>query len=149
MEIRKFRESDAEEVCELIKRNDLEITSKYYSKEVIDLWVGGISVEKIIKKSLGRACFVAEVLGVAVGYISLQDNEIKKLFVNPDFHKRGIGRKLIERVEKNFEGEKIFVKSNSYAEKFYEIAGFVKVKDINESVDGEEFKLILMEKRLR
>ena len=151
MKIRKFKNTDAKEVCEIIERCDKKIASKDYSKKVIDLWISKLNPNYIIKKSRGRICFVAILEKKVVGYISFDNNEIKKLHVNPNYHNLGIGKKLIGAVEnyahKN-KIKKIIVKSSIYAEKFYEKCSFRKIKVIFDGTKNVKFKLILMEKEL-
>ena len=153
MRIRKFQDKDAKEVCNLIKRNDLEVASKFYPKEVIDNWLHqGMTPEIILKKSRERICFIAEEDKKVIGYISLLENEIKKCFVLPEFQKKGIGRKLIDEIEKTarlHHLNKLIVQSNFYAESFYNKSGFKRIKDIWEKVGDVKFKLVYMEKELK
>jgi N-acetylglutamate synthase-like GNAT family acetyltransferase len=134
MKIRKFKNEDAKEVCNIIKRNDKEISSKDYPKLIIDSWIKNLTLDYIIKKSEKRICFVAILDNKVIGYVSLDNNEIKKLFVNPDYHKLGIGRKLmlkIENISKKNNLNKLFLKSSIYAENFYKKVGFEKLMEIN------------------
>ncbi|MCA9487768.1 MAG: GNAT family N-acetyltransferase [Nanoarchaeota archaeon] len=151
MKIRKFRKTDAKEVCNIIRRCDKEIASKDYPKEVINFWDQNLTEEYINQKSNKRKCFVLEENGKVVGYISFDGREIRKLHVNPDFHGRGIGKKLVDKVEKLCIKKrigKIIVKSSIFAEKFYEKIGFKKVKIIYSNKGHVSFKLIYMEKKL-
>lgn len=152
MIIRKFKDTDAKDICKIIKRNDLEVTSKYYPKKVIDFWTSKINPLDIIEKSKTRACFVATLKKKVVGYISLEDNEIKKLFVNPGHHKLGMGKELINHIiefseEKNLKN--LIVKSTIYAESFYKKFGFKKIRFAPQGTGEIKFKLILMEKKLK
>jgi N-acetylglutamate synthase-like GNAT family acetyltransferase len=138
--IRKFQNKDAREVCEIIRRCDKEISSKDYSKKIIDWWISKTTPERILKNSKNRFCIVAISEEKVVGYASLEKNEIKKLHVNPNFHKQGIGKKLISEIE-NFsiknKFDKIVVESTIYAEKFYKKCGFKKIKIKNCEYDKE------------
>jgi len=152
MKIRKFKESDAESVCEIIKRCDKEIASKDYPKKIIDWWASKTTPERILKNSKIRQCFVAIFGKNLVGYVSLDNNEIKKLFVDTDYHKQGIGKKLFQEIEKFAIKKKIpklIVESSIHAEKFYEKCGFKKVETKNCEYDNTKFKLILMENEIK
>lgn len=152
MKIRKFKKSDAQQVCEIIKRNDLEITSKDYPSKIIKFWFKETTSEYVLKKSKDRICFVFLDKKNVVGYISFKDNEIMKLFVNPDYHGRGIGKRLEEKIEGYARKNKIknlIVRSNIGSQKFYEKCGFRKTKIIYGKIDAGKFKEILMEKKLK
>src|SRR3989344_202134 len=97
--IRRFKNSDAKKVYNLIKENDLKISIKFYPKKVVMARLKKQNPENILKKSLERICFVAEEKNKIIGYISLSGNEVKKLFVLPKYHKKGIGRKLLKIIE--------------------------------------------------
>lgn len=149
--IREFKEEDAVEVCNLIRRCDKEISSKDYSKNIIAWWDQKLTERYIIEKSKERRCYVAVLKKKVIGYISFDGKEIKKLHVNPDQHGLGIGKKLIKAIECFSKGRnirKIIVESSIYAEKFYERCGFKKLKIKYPKHNGERFKLILMEKKL-
>lgn len=152
MKIRKFKNEDAQQVCNIIRRCDKEIASKDYPKKIIDLWGKKLTCESIRNKSKNRICYVACLNDKVIGYISLDGNEIKKLHVNPKYHRMGIGKKLIQKIEdfsiKN-NINKLIVESSIYAEKFYNKCNFRKIKIIHCIQEGEKFKLILMEKKLK
>lgn len=152
MKIRNFKKEDAKEVCGVITRCDEEIASKDYPKKIIDWWVSKLTPELIIGKSENRYCPVAVFNGHIVGYASLEGNEIKKLHVNPDYHGKGIGRRLIQKIEDfsvKHNINNLIVESSIYAEKFYEKCGFSKIKINYCKHDDEKYKLILMEKKLK
>jgi len=152
MKIRKFKDKDAKRVVEIIKRCDEEISSRDYSNEVIRLWSARLNADYIINKSKERLCFVVTEKSIVRGYISCENFEIKKLHIDPDYHKKGFGKKLIGAVEKILKerGEKkIVVQSSIGAKRFYEKCGFKKNRDIFEEESGIKFKLILMGKKIK
>src|SRR3989344_570399 len=149
---RKFKSSDAKKVYNLIKEDDLKIAIKFYPKKVVMARLKGQSPENILKKSLKRICFVAEKKNKIMGYISLSGNEIKKLFVLPKFHKKGIGRKLLNKIEdvaKKKNMKKLVLYSNYYTEDFYKKCGFKRIKVVWEKAEGIKYKQICMEKRVK
>lgn len=84
--------------------------------------------------------FVAVDKGVIVGIISLRDiNHISLLFVDADYHKKGIGRRLMETVEKYLteetDAEYMTVNSSPYAVGFYHRVGFEDT-DEEKTTDG-------------
>ena len=151
MKIRKFQYKDAKEVCEIIKRCDTEIASKDYPKKIIEWWISKTTPERILKNSKIRECFVAVDGKKVVGYEDLEKNEMKRLHITPEFQRKGIGTKLINKIEKFAIKKKIpklILESTINAEKFYNKCGFKKIEIKNCEYDGEKFKLILMEKEL-
>jgi ribosomal protein S18 acetylase RimI-like enzyme len=152
MKIRDFQDSDAEQVCEIIRRCDKEISSRDYPPEIIEWRVSKLKPEYIIAKSKNKKCLVAVLNKKVVGYISLDNDEIKKLHVNPEYHHMGIGKKLLQEIEKfavKNKISKLVVESSIYAEKFYEKFGFKKIEIRDCEYKGTKFKLIFMEKKLK
>ena len=152
MNLRRFRKEDAKSVADLIRRNDIEVTSKYYPKELIEVWGKGLSPEYIINLSKGKICYVAEEKKKIIGYICLEGNLINKLFVLPQEHKKSIGSLLLSKIESicNKKGfKKIVLDSNISSEGFYLKKGFKKVKTIFRNEKGIKFKVIQMEKILK
>jgi GNAT superfamily N-acetyltransferase len=107
IEIRRFRDSDAEGISTIICRNLREVNGKDYPAEVITKLLGSFTPEKISKVSRQREMFVAETDGVVVGTASLaRDNRTTDVryvcltvFVLPERHGNGIGKMLMDRVE--------------------------------------------------
>lgn len=101
MIIDRFQASQAEEVAELIKRNLLEITSKYYSPDYVESLIDHHSPAQLIKKARKQHIFVAIEEGKSVGTGSLADLGTQEMpnyygtaiFVALEFHRKGIGRK--------------------------------------------------------
>lgn len=77
--------------------------------------------------------------GTLVGIISLRNKEhISLLFVDEEFHKMGIGRKLIyeiRKLEKRLGGYRLTVNSSPYAVGFYHKIGFVDT-NLEQKKDG-------------
>jgi len=152
IKIRRFKKKDAEEVAKLITRNDVEFTSKFYPKRIIDKWVKEMSPNYILKKSDGGICYVAEKDKKLMGYINLGGNEIKKLFVIPDEHRKGIGSLLLTKIEELCKKRGIrtlILNSNISAQGFYISRGFTKKGEGFEEVDGGKFPIAKMEKKIK
>jgi len=79
------------------------------------------------------AFFVFERDGVVLGSGRItKGGVIKTIYVDPDFHRRGIGKALIERIL-NFARisghDKVFLNAMTSAVGFYQKQGFVKTKN--------------------
>lgn len=72
-----------------------------------------------------------KILGTA--NISLEEKYIGSVFVNPDYHKRGIGTQLMNAIE-NYARDhclkKVYVHSSLNAQEFYKKRGFKKIKRV-------------------
>jgi len=77
---------------------------------------------------------------------------VRTMFVNPKYHKRGIGKKLLENIEKIAKKRKIKklkVGSTIFAERFYKKCGFKRVKKDRWEHKGIKFDVIVMEKSIK
>jgi ribosomal protein S18 acetylase RimI-like enzyme len=148
MNIRKFQDRDAGEVSVLIKRCLRKVNSKDYSKKVIDFMCKYFTLDKILENSKKLRTLVViddnEVLGTA----SLRDNKILMVFVDPRVQGKGVGKKLVKKLEslinkKIFQSVKLF--SSITAINFYKKLGY---KEIRPNYDKNFGKTILMSKFL-
>jgi ribosomal protein S18 acetylase RimI-like enzyme len=134
-----------------------------YARRMLDVWW----VPEVFEKSLARNThLVAEVDGEVVarapiGRLSESyraiphvtgDREVMwKLYVRPDHHGRGIGRRLLAEVEALVEGDELWlevVDGNDQAFGFYRARGFEEVERVSD--DGDPFPDdVWMVKRLR
>lgn len=135
MIIENFQASQAEEVAELIKRNLLEITSQYYSPEYVISLIDHHSPMQLLEKSRAQHIFVAVEDGKAIGTGSLANfgtPEIPSyygtaIFVALDFHRQGIGKQIMQKVEEKaleLGADKITVRAAINARQFYEKLGY-------------------------
>jgi len=95
--------------------------------------------------------FVAIENNKIVGTISFQGNKIKNLFTFPAKQRKGIGTKLLQKIEpiikKRF--KKIVVYSSLDAVPFYKKMNFESKKKIIKKIDSTGIRQILMEKNLQ
>jgi len=72
--------------------------------------------------------WVYEMDGAVVGFISLLENEVGAIFVDPKFHRRGIGCALMDKA-RSLRGSLVLdvFKDNLVGRKFYEKYGFRQV----------------------
>jgi GNAT superfamily N-acetyltransferase len=135
MTIDRFQASQAEEVAELIKRNLLEITSQYYSPEYVAALIAHHSPTQLLETARAQHIFVAVEDGKAIGTGSLANfgtPEIPSyygtsIFVALEFHRQGIGRQIMRKVEEKaveLGADKITVRAAINARGFYEKLGY-------------------------
>ncbi|UCD04334.1 MAG: GNAT family N-acetyltransferase [Candidatus Woesearchaeota archaeon] len=148
LEIRKFKEEDAEDFCNLVKRNLNEVNSKDYPEEVIRFMCNLFSPEKTIEVSKKKSIYVAIKNNRMAGTDTIDKNEILVVFVNPDLHGKGTGTKIMKHLEdiakKNgYESVKLYSSITAY--EFYKKLGYKKLKEVYRKGFG---KGILMEKSI-
>ena len=92
MVIRKYRPADCEDVLNVWARASA-LAHPFLSPEFLELERHNIPNVYLPKAET----WVWEADGHAVGFMSLLENEVGALFVDPEFHRSGIGRALIDR----------------------------------------------------
>jgi len=136
--IRKFEEKDAEEVSKLIVENLKEVNVRDYSKDIIEKMIPHYKPEALIEKSKKRIILVAQMENRIVGTATLDGNELKAMFVKPDYHRNGIGRTLLREIEDTakeeglgkIEGEASLTASGFYKKNGYKLLGEIIREDI-------------------
>jgi N-acetylglutamate synthase-like GNAT family acetyltransferase len=97
--IRAAAPSDAAGISRVICDAISTINAKDYSAKAISRLMQNFSTANVTVLMRGRTTFVAVANGHIVGTGALQQHEIKSVFVSPDFHRKGIGRRLVKTVE--------------------------------------------------
>jgi len=87
--------------------------------------------EEIVNKYIPMAKqWVAECDGRVVGFIALLNNFIGGLFVDPAYHRHGVGRRLVEHIRPLYERLTVEVfRENHKARAFYTACGFRVVEE--------------------
>ena len=133
-QIRRFKESDAKEVVNVIKRASLEVNIKDYTKEAMDKLVKKITEEFVIKRAAQFHMYVVteeeQVIGVgAVGpyWDSLTESSLFNVFILPEHQKKGLGKKLVKELESDEyykRADRIEIASSITALEFYRHLGY-------------------------
>lgn len=157
IEIKEYNDKYAEEMSKIIIQNLIEINSKDYGMEFVQKSVQEFTVSEIQKNFPKRTkVFVALKNNIVVGTAGLDkswyndDGEywILTVFVDIAHHKKGIGRLLINEVEKfakKINAKKLVIPSSIYGCEFYYKLGYNYQngeKELNEN------KMYIMEKTL-
>ena len=136
--IRDYRESDADFVGKLIADTYGEFNLSFAPPEQRNAFLGPFQYARSSEKSHQEAIakviraamvFVAEKDAEIVGVLRGRKDKLQSLFVSKDFHRQGIGRKLVERFEQGCVGqgaEEIRLMSTLYAVPFYQAMGYKK-----------------------
>jgi N-acetylglutamate synthase-like GNAT family acetyltransferase len=146
-DIRPAQAGDAADISRVIIRALRETNAKDYTPDIIarvELSFSSAAVERLIDQ---RDVFVAEMDNRVVGTASLDGQALRTMFVLPDVQGRGIGRLLVQRIERVARERQLAiltVPATVTAEAFYARLGFTAVR---EAYHGEE-RTIVMERVL-
>ncbi len=98
--LRRFRDEDAEPVRAMICRTIDACYTGVYPESALEFFRDYHSVANIRSEAASGRTFVLELAGRVVGVGALVGNTIKRVFVDPEFQHRGLGRMLMARLEK-------------------------------------------------
>lgn len=136
-------------VSRLCKRCIREINGKDITKKQVEYLSNYFSVKNIKDSSNETVIYVAILADKIVATGSLCEGRIKAFFVNPNYHKQGIGAKLVkhlERILKEKGYRSVFLHSSKYALGFYKKLGFKEA----ETIDSPEIgKVTVMRKEIK
>lgn len=129
--IRKAQMSDWEETMAMTWRTFMKFESADYGLEGVENFKNFIS-DPLLRRMflLGTYhMFVATCGEKIVGMVSLRDkNHISLLFVDEEYHKQGIGRRLIDTIgafsKEEYGKEEITVNASPFGLEFYKKIGF-------------------------
>jgi GNAT superfamily N-acetyltransferase len=136
LKIRKYRDSDLKDVARLISKTFGRFNSDEGSKKSVENYIDTYTPLKKnlvrIKENFDRcAIFYVAVDGEKIiGIVRGREDKIVNLFVDGEYHKRGVARRLIvkfEKVAKDIGSKSIKINSSLYAIPFYEKMGYKKV----------------------
>jgi ribosomal-protein-alanine N-acetyltransferase len=143
--VEKFDQSNLNGILEIEKNafEKKEVFPKEYLLELSKKWPEGFLVAKLDR----------EVVGYAIGEKNKDSGLIISVAVKKEWRKRGIGRRLVEKLLENFkkEGMKIVFlhvrEENKEAINFYQALGF-KIIELVENYYSNGENAYLMEKSL-
>lgn len=155
MIIRRFLQTDSKEVSDLIIKTLREVNIKDYPKEYIENEVQRLQPNKILKRAEWTHFYVAcddnKIVGCgAIGpyWDKVDESSLFTIFVLPDYQGQGIGRKIIETLEKDeyfLRANRIEIPASITATPFYIKMGYTYKNGI--SVPDEEGLLRLEKHR--
>jgi ribosomal protein S18 acetylase RimI-like enzyme len=131
---REMRAEDADGVVDLVTQTFNAFIAPGYSTEGVQHFLSGMKSERLLQLAQeGDLFLVAEIGDKIVGVISIRIsdhiNHIRLLFVDGEYHRRGIARQLLEKALEIRRGcdptiSEITVKSSPYALPIYGKLGF-------------------------
>ncbi|KPW43807.1 Acetyltransferase [Pseudomonas amygdali pv. mellea] len=150
IKVRPARRADADAISRVVLAALRTSNARDYPVSVIERVQLSFSPSAIERLMQQRRMFVAVAVAgeVVVGTASLEGQVVRSVFVDPDWHRRGVGRLLmakLERVALETDIGLLIVPSSLTAQEFYKALGFRLVREHQE---GEE-RTLIMERQLR
>jgi GNAT superfamily N-acetyltransferase len=123
MIIRPLSEREKAEACALAWKVFLKFEAPEYSQEGIDEFRSTLDNPDFIGKMEFYGAFDK---GQLVGMLAMRKPQhISLFFVKEEYHRRGIGKKLFERMKQDYEVKEFTVNSSPYAVDVYKHLGFI------------------------
>ncbi|CAM3111633.1 GNAT family N-acetyltransferase [Leuconostoc rapi] len=147
--IRKFSNTDAELVAQLIAKTMRTTNIKDYSSEFIENDLQALKANDLIERAKQFHCYVIEnsddkqIVGVgSIGpfWGSQTESSLFNIFVDPDYQGQGLGRVIINTLEMDdyfLRASRIEIPASKTALTFYKKMGYDFKNGIDE-VDSEE-----------
>ena len=145
MKIRRFEEKDAKKVSELIVETLRKTNIKDYSADLIENYVNNFQPENVLKRASWTHFYVAEekdsIIGCgAIGpyWDKIDESSLFTIFISPEHQGKGIGRKIIETLEKDeyfLRAKRIEIPASITAVQFYKKMGYSYKNGINKADD--------------
>lgn len=148
MEIRKYKDTDFDEVAELFYNTVHTVNVKDYNQEQVDVWATGkLDSSRWNKSLLENYSIVAIEEKKIVGFGDIdKENYLDRLYVHKDFQGRGIATAICRKLEEKAMGCIITVHASITAKLFFEKRGYRVVKDQQVERSGVLLTNYVMEK---
>ena len=148
-EIKKAKLEDLEEISNLAKRIYLKYNSSLDTDEGISNILTFINYDNILYDNILMRTYIDGSLilkakdikkNIIIGFIEIRNyNHISLLFVDDEYFRLGLGKKLFEEVKDITKSDKYSVNSSDYAIEFYKKLGFVAIYDNIKVENGVHF----------
>ena len=118
IEIREYKDSDAEALADIFTRAVRQIARRDYSPAQISAWAPEErDMAEFAARRTAKPTFVAEYKGEIAGFTDLDgEGHIDMFYVNPDFQRRGVGSAMLR-----------FVSARALSEKYKRLHGDVSI----------------------
>lgn len=147
-ELRRYRESDAEEIRRLFYFTVHTVNAKDYTGAQLNAWAPKeYDLEKWSKSFGEKFCVVAVENGAIVGFGDIDETGcLDRLFVHHEHQNEGIGTAICDALEKTANG-KITTHASITAKPFFENRGYKTVKEQLVERNGIKLKNFVMQKQ--
>ena len=100
--VRAATPADAAAILRVHRESILNLGLESYSHAEVESWATGLVPERYVEAITdGGETFIVAVVpdGALAGFCSFKDDEVKGLYVAPDWARRGVGSALLRRAE--------------------------------------------------
>ena len=149
--IRAAKETDFDSVKDITQTTIWSVYPKYYPSGAVQFFSNHHSDDRIRADIVAGIVFLIEVDGTAIGTVTVASNEINRLFVLPDFQRKGYGRELLDFAEEIIrkKHDHIILDASLPAKQIYLKRGYVTAKyNMIETENGDYLCYDVMEKHL-
>lgn len=147
MIIRRFKNEDSKELSEVIAKTLRTTNSKDYSPEFIEKEIAFFTPEKLIERATWVHFYVVcedeKIIGcggIGAFWGKEDESSLFTIFVLPEYQEKGIGRKIIETLERDeyfLRAKRIEIPASITAVGFYKKMGY-SYKNGVDTVDDEQ-----------
>jgi putative acetyltransferase len=130
MRYRHATPDDAAEITRVHRASILVLGREVYSPAEVESWAVGLAPERYVEamREGGEAFIVAAVAdGDLAGFCSFRDDEVKGLYVAPEWARRGVGSALLREAEATIAAAghpRIRIVASLSGQAFYERHGY-------------------------
>ena len=151
MLVRKFIESDLEQILQLVYDTIHTINAKDYSKSQLDAWgVENPEKDKWLDSLKCNITFIAEINGKIVGFGDLNDKKyVDRLYAHKDYQGLGIASKILctlEQEAKKLGYTELYTEASITAKPFFQNRGYKILQSQNKQYNGHVFVNFIMKK---
>ncbi len=150
--IRKFKLRDAVSLARLHRGTIRSVNKRDYSQKEIAAWSGRTSAKRFRNLVKLNTRYVAVKNNSIVGFGDYKDNEVMGLYIHKNFIGRGIGTRLLTKMEREiYANGKRTLKCTATvtARPFYEKNGFKVIKKTIHKIMDQRLRVFEMKKQLK
>lgn len=145
LKIKKLAKKDIPNALKLALDVFMQFEAPEYSDEGIAEFENSLADESFVAKLKFYGAYMDDEIAGIIAYREPQ--HISLFFVRPEYQGKGVGRKLFERLKKDFEKKTFTVNSSPYAVKIYEKLGFTAT-DSEQTTNGIRYTpMVFIEKK--
>ncbi len=142
LKIRLAQKSETGRIIEIRNRGFSRLAPLTYTKAEVAALLGDYTEEEFLEMISDSRLFVAVVHGVIGGAAGWSGENIRHVYIDPDYFRLGIGTKLVARVESDYRERthRDFINADVilYARRFYEKCGYTLIEKAK-AWDGSDY----------
>lgn len=98
--IRLATVDDLKDVCRIVVSSIEVVYPKYYPTGAVDLYLNYHNPDNIKNNITENKVYIICDNGLVIGTVTISENDISRLYLDPDYQKQGYGTLLLEFAEK-------------------------------------------------